>query len=195
VDVTIKRSGVFEFYVEYQDISNKTSRTRTASSYFTVDPIITVTSRRRILSDNPISLSPSLTLPIDGIVLQSVLPKLLGTFGEWEPHLRSIAEVGYNMIHFLPMQTRGMSDSPYSIYDQLQFSTDLFDESNRGKSDNDKNEIVKEMIKNIETQHGILSLTDIVWNHTACNCKWLEEHPEAGMSSATRKICEFHFAS
>jgi glycogen debranching enzyme len=30
------------------------------------------------------------------------------------------------MIHFAPLSVRGISDSPYAIYDQLSFSPDLF---------------------------------------------------------------------
>lgn len=32
----------------------------------------------------------------------------------------------------------------------------------------------------MEKDFGLLSLTDVVWNHTAENSDWLQDHPEAG---------------
>jgi glycogen debranching enzyme len=84
------------------------------------------------------------------------------------------------MVHFVPMQARGKSNSPFSIYDQLQFSNDLFDEQDQGKPVEEKNEIVGNMLKKMENEYGVLSLTDVVWNHTAHSCRWLKEHPETG---------------
>ncbi|CAG8499340.1 1617_t:CDS:10 [Racocetra fulgida] len=78
------------------------------------------------------------------------------------------------------MQSRGISNSPYSIFDQLTFSDDLFEEKDRVKSLSEKIEIVKQTVNKLDEEYGILSLTDIVWNHTACNSEWLQDHPEAG---------------
>ena len=41
------------------------------------------------------------------------------------------------------------------------------------------------MVTSLEKNHSLLSLTDIVLNHTANNTKWLEEHPEAGYNLTT----------
>ena len=177
-DIVIQRSGAFEFYVEYSELnSNLTKSTRCC---FTVDPILHVVPRHRILSSEPISPEPKVALPLEGLVIQSVLPKLLGKLSGWSPHIKAISDLGYNMIHYVPMQTRGMSNSPYSLYDQLSFSNDLFDYGDRWKSPEEKTKIVQQSLKKFEQEYGILSLTDVVWNHTACNCEWLEEHPEAG---------------
>ena len=35
------------------------------------------------------------------------------------------------MIHFTPLQERGESDSPYSIYDQLKFDPKIFPGSDK----------------------------------------------------------------
>nr|CAG8486254.1 3623_t:CDS:10 [Entrophospora candida] len=148
-DIIIRKSGAFEFYVEYKELSRTPENS-------------------------------SIPLALDGLVIESVLPKLMGRFSEWDPHIKAISELGYNMIHFVPMQIRGRSNSPYSIYDQLSFSEDLFDPEDFDKSPIEKINIVHNVLRKIEDIYGILSLTDIVWNHTACNSKWLEEHPEAG---------------
>ena len=37
----------------------------------------------------------------------------------------------------------------------------------------------------MEKNYGLLGLTDVVWNHTADNSKWLQEHPEVGYNVST----------
>lgn len=95
---------------------------------------------------------------------------------DWDKHLRGIGERGYNVVHFTPLQQRGSSNSPYSIYDQLAFDPECFP---NGEAD-----IVK-LTKSMEQEHGLLGLTDVVLNHTANNSKWLQEHPEAGYNVST----------
>ena len=95
---------------------------------------------------------------------------------DWEKHLKGIGQRGYNMVHFTPLTERGASNSPYSIYDQLQFDPLCFP---NGEKD------VARMLHTMETEHGLLGLTDVVWNHTADNSKWLQDHPEAGYNVET----------
>ena len=129
-----------------------------------------------------IDVSPRLTLqdvalPLDALSVCSVLSKCMGTYpDDWEPHLQSIGQRGYNMIHFAPLMRRGASNSPYSIYDQLRFDPECFP---RGETD------VVHLLRRMEHQHGLLGMTDVVWNHTANNSPWLEEHPEAGYNVDT----------
>lgn len=95
---------------------------------------------------------------------------------DWDKHFNGIGQRGYNMVHFAPLMKRGVSNSPYSIFDQLAFDPESFP---NGESD------VARMVSKMEGDYGLLSLTDVVWNHTAHNSKWLEEHPEAGYSVET----------
>lgn len=95
---------------------------------------------------------------------------------DWEKHLKGISERGYNMIHFTPLQHRGSSNSPYSIYDQLAWDPECFP---NGEED------VAKLTNSMEKSHGLLGLTDVVWNHTADNSKWLQEHPEVGYNVST----------
>lgn len=125
---------------------------------------------------------PALTLqgqsiPINALSLFSVVSKFMGNYPtDWNQHLRSISQRHYNMVHFTPLTMRGDSNSPYSVYDQLQFDKDIFQ---NGEKD------IEELTRRMEKEYGLLALTDVVWNHTANNSKWLEEHPEAGYSVAT----------
>lgn len=95
---------------------------------------------------------------------------------DWESHLRGISERGYNMIHFTPLQVRGASNSPYSLYDQLGWDPECFP---NGEKD------VQGMVDSLEKNHSLLSLTDIVLNHTAHNSKWLQDHPDSGYNLIT----------
>ena len=95
---------------------------------------------------------------------------------DWEKHLAGIAQREYNMVHFTPLMERGSSNSPYSLGDQLTFDRLCFP---NGEKD------VATMISKMEKEHGLLGLTDVVWNHTANNSKWLEAHPEAGYNLET----------
>lgn len=103
---------------------------------------------------------------------------------DWEPHLRTISERGYNMVHFPPLQVRGGSDSPYSIADQLSWDKYCFP---GGESD------LVAMITRLEKDYSMLALTDIVLNHTSPETHWLREHPEAGYNLVTAPWLESAF--
>jgi glycogen debranching enzyme len=116
-------------------------------------------------------------LPLNAVAMFSIISKFMGAYPkDWDAHLRGIAQRGYNMVHFTPLNIRGDSNSPYSIADQHKFDPAIFP---KGEKD------VAALVSNMESEYGLLSLTDIVWNHTANNSKWLEEHPEAGYSVKT----------
>lgn len=116
-------------------------------------------------------------LPLPALSIFSVISKFMGKYpSDWDRHLRGISDRGYNMIHFTPLQARGESNSPYSLYDQLAWDPECFP---NGEKD------IEHLVDNLEKNHSLLSLTDIVLNHTANNTKWLQEHPEAGYNLKT----------
>ena len=136
--------------------------TRTPVYYFDVSPSLT-------LQKSPVSLN--------ALAIFSVISKFMGkTSPDWHKHLKGIGQRGYNMVHFTPLMQRGSSNSPYSIYDQLAFDTTAFP---RGEDD------VANLSGQMESDFGLLGLTDVVLNHTANNSKWLEHHPEAGYNLET----------
>ena len=115
-------------------------------------------------------------LSLNSLNIQSVVSKWMGPQDTWKHKLELIKEKGYNMIHFTPLQERGQSNSPYSIYDQLVFDPGHFP---NGEKD------VADLVFYMEHNLKLLSMTDIVFNHTANNSDWLKDHPEAGYSSIT----------
>lgn len=129
-----------------------------------------------------INVSPRITLrseplPLGSLSIFSVVSKFLGRYpDDWNRHLVGIAKRGYNAVHFTPLMVRGNSNSPYSLFDQMRFDPDTFP---RGETD------VAKLVVRMEKEYGLLAFTDVVWNHTAHNSAWLQDHPEAGYNVAT----------
>ncbi|KAK2879423.1 hypothetical protein FQN49_000883 [Arthroderma sp. PD_2] len=165
VEIPITASGAFNFYFTYRQLpelfgpesgpeSGKEARSETY--YANVRPAITL---------------KGVALPLESLSVFSLVSKFMGEYPkDWNNHLRGIGERGYNVVHFTPIVKRGASNSPYSIYDQLEFE-ECF---SNGQKD------VAKMISTMENEYGMLALTDVVWNHVAHNSKLLEEHPEVG---------------
>ncbi|PKS06288.1 hypothetical protein jhhlp_007036 [Lomentospora prolificans] len=174
VSVPVHQTGAYTYYITYAELpsisesveSNDASpgqKVKKSDLYYIVfAPELTLDGRR---------------LPLDALSIFTVLSKSMGKYpDDWEPHLRSISERGYNMVHFPPLQTRGDSDSPYSLKDQLGWDKSAFP---NGEKD------AVSMIESLEKDYGMLALTDIVLNHTSPNTAWLREHPEAGYNLNT----------
>ncbi|KAL7057955.1 hypothetical protein AAHC03_016706 [Spirometra sp. Aus1] len=83
-------------------------------------------------------------------------------------------EAGYNMIHFSPLQELGGSRSGYSIRDQLKVNPDF---TAPGSPQVDWPQI-EELVRFMQNEWAILSMCDLVLNHTASDSPWLTEHPE-----------------
>ncbi|CBQ68567.1 probable 4-alpha-glucanotransferase / amylo-1,6-glucosidase (glycogen-debranching enzyme) [Sporisorium reilianum SRZ2] len=208
VDLLIKSAGVFEFYVEYttdqeeqpdadlfEAKEHAPARKRGKRGHFNVDPVLQVAVRKPILSENGKPLSSNegggaVTskhdfLALDGIVLQTLISKWAGPLSDWGVHLDSARDAGYNMIHFPPLNVRGASNSPYSIGDQHNFSHDLYPKQLQGGSQKaERVKQLKSVLQDMKSKHGILSMSDVVWNHTAHNSEWLNDHPDAAYSPA-----------
>lgn len=170
----VTRPGSFAYYITSaavpsletlegdHDHEQQAERKQTETHYIDVAPTLEVKSQ---------------ILPINALSIFSVLSKFVGRYPEaWNGHLHGIAQRGYNMVHFAPLMTRGESNSPYSIYDQLQFDPEVFPNGERD---------IAGLVESMQTEHGLLSLTDVVWNHTASDSKWLQSHPEAGYNVQT----------
>ncbi|KAH8665233.1 putative glycogen debranching enzyme [Tricladium varicosporioides] len=169
ISIPIHGAGAFAFYTTYaplpdlsETLSKAVTPTRTETYYIDVAPRLTLEGRQ---------------MPLAALSIFSLISKFMGKYpSDWEKHLRGISERGYNMVHFTPLQQRGASNSPYSIYDQLAWDPECFP---NGEAD------IKSLINSMENKHGLLGLTDVVWNHTAHNSQWIQEHPEVGYNVST----------
>ncbi|PWW72085.1 Glycoside Hydrolase Family 13/Glycoside Hydrolase Family 133 protein [Tuber magnatum] len=178
IDVPIALPGTFCYYITYDPLpslkelsspTNPSGGAKTGTHWFTV-------AARLSVNGEPLAL--------DSLSCFSVVSKWLGPVEKWDGYMRYIAEKGYNMVHFTPMMHRGESNSPYSIYDQLAFDPEAFP---NGTDD------VALIVDRMEKRHGLLSLTDVVWNHTAHNSLWLQSHPESGYNLVTAPWLEAAF--
>ncbi|KAI9249357.1 glycogen debranching enzyme [Helicostylum pulchrum] len=164
-DVKLDLPGAYQYKVEYTVNSTKTV---SEIGYVVAEPRIDLPKNGKEL------------LPLDGLMILSMVPKWMGPITEWQKLISEAEYAGYNMIHFVPLQKRGESNSPYSIADQLTFDDDVFNGKDRKKSNKEKLAIVDRVIKQIYNKNGILSLSDVVWNHTSNSSQFLLKHPEAG---------------
>lgn len=154
VKIPIYSSGCYNFYIKYGD------NQQTEKYYFTVPPNLRIDSQ---------------FVAFNSVNIQSVISKWIGPLENWDKFFKEVSYKGYNMIHFTPLQSRGESDSPYSIYDQLKLDPGLFE----------SNELGVKFIQDLMSKYHLMSLTDVVWNHTANNSDWLGDHPDAGYNQET----------
>ncbi|EPS29585.1 putative glycogen debranching enzyme [Penicillium oxalicum 114-2] len=169
IDVPISRAGAYAYYTTFTplpefsvDFVPTPEPTQTPVHYIDVSPRLTLQGKH---------------LPLNALSIFSVISKFMGAYpGDWDKHLHGISQRNYNMVHFTPLMQRGDSNSPYSIFDQLTFDSAFFP---NGEKD------IASLVSRMEKEYGLLTLTDVVWNHTANNSSWLEEHPEAGYSVET----------
>lgn len=156
-DVVFSQSGTFSYHIVGDGFKSK-------GGTLQLPPRLTINDR---------------LVQLESIAMISVISKWIGPLQFWPDTLRPLSDAGYNMIHFTPLQLRGMSNSPYSIFDHNRLSPDLFDPSDP-ISDDDKMAQLTKVIQAVEQNSHQLSMIDIVWNHISCDSPYLKEHPEIG---------------
>ncbi len=114
-------------------------------------------------------------LPLSALAIQTCLAKCLGKFAEWPARLEVSRQSGYTMVHLTPIQELGKSRSAYCLRDQLKVSP-AFGERSDGSPVSWPE--VGALLTKMEKEWGVLALTDLVFNHTANESPWVQEHPE-----------------
>lgn len=184
IDLPISHAGAFVYWVEYDGEDGQ--RVKGRDGYFNVDPVLKIKNRTSVLDDKHHVLPPGqgallkdeyVNLPLDGLSILTVVSKWMGPIDKWRDHFAEAKERGYTMLHYTPLQERGESNSPYSIRDQMKYDPSMFCDSLDSETGTER---VKEVLRIAREEYGLLSLTDVVLNHTANNSSWLIEHPEAG---------------
>lgn len=190
VDLPISHAGAFVYWVEY-DGGDSVGRVKGREGYFNIDPVLRTKARTSILPTSGSVLSAkdtfqvrpdaSVNVPLDGLSILTVVSKWMGPISTWKQHFAEASQRGYNMLHYTPLQERGESDSPYSIRNQHAYDPSMFGAAKAADGGRGK---VEEVLKMAREEYGLLSLTDVVLNHTSNDSPWLAEHPEAGFSPA-----------
>ena len=185
IDLPISHAGAFVYWVEY-DGDKPGTRVKGREGYFNIDPILRTKARTPILSsdgtiarDGSSVKSDFVNIPLDGLSILTLVSKWMGTTASWRDFFKETSARGYNMIHWTPLQERGVSDSPYSIRNQLVYEPSMFANPSDVGSDGGKAKL-EELLKIAREEYGLLGLTDVVLNHTANDSPWLLDHPEAG---------------
>ncbi|CCM02450.1 uncharacterized protein FIBRA_04549 [Fibroporia radiculosa] len=190
IDLPISHAGAFAYWVEF-DGEEPGARIKGREGYFNIDPILPTKARTPILSsDATVSevgnavQQDYVNLPLDGLSILTVVSKWMGPMSAWRDYLAETSARGYNTLHWTPLQERGESDSPYSIRDQLVYEPSLFPNGHYDIGSDGGKVKLEEMLGIAKDEYGLLSLTDVVLNHTANDSPWLLDHPEAGYSPA-----------
>ncbi|CAL1548001.1 unnamed protein product [Lymnaea stagnalis] len=161
-EVKMLIAGSFNFFFTLDN--STTVEKANGSGYFLVDPTLKHGKNQEEIT-------------MDAIICQSVITKLLGPFKDWVPRLQVAYESGYNMVHFTPVQELGISNSAYSIRDQLKFSPVYSD----GGKQYDYTDLEK-LVAFMNNDWGVMSLSDLVYNHTAKDSPWVWQHPECAFN-------------
>lgn len=193
VDLPISNPGAFCYFLEHDGPATGSPRVVGRKGYFNVDPIIRLPARTPFFPSNtstPVNplddqssgavLSKGTSLDLDSLIILSVFGKWMGKTHEWDAHFAEASRRGYNMLHWAPLQQRGSSGSPYSIYDQLRYDPTLLlkpDAADGGIGE------IEKVLQVAREKYGLGGVTDVVLNHTAFDSPWLQDHPEAGKST------------
>ena len=156
--IPLYKPGAYNYYISYEDENGNDKETE--KFYFNVPPHLTIDGN---------------FVPFNAINVETVISKWIGLYDRWPKFFKNIKAKGYNMIHFTPLHERGESDSPYSIYDQLKWDPKIFSDQKKAV----------DQIHKVLNDNELLSLTDVVWNHTANNSEWLKDAPNSGYNKHT----------
>ncbi|XP_046960879.1 glycogen debranching enzyme [Vanessa cardui] len=158
-ELRLARAGSFHYYFVYDSPESRVGPQ--GSGWFHVAPTLSAGGSH---------------VPLDGVMCQTVLSKCLGPLPRWLRVLRVAHEAGYNMIHFTPVQELGASNSSYSIANQLRVDP-RFNDVNSGREATFAD--IENIVAKMRSDWKMLSICDVVLNHTANETPWLAEHPEA----------------
>jgi glycogen debranching enzyme len=155
-------SGSFFVQIVYEDERPGGGVAYSSPQYINVEPVMTANSR--LIRGKELSLL-------------TVMSRCLGKMSRWPAVLRNVRELGYNAVHFAPFQAYGESYSHYSLADQTTVDDQYF-EAPASMSRRQRLAELKGTLDGLRSE-GLLSMVDIVLNHTANDSKWIVDHPEA----------------
>jgi glycogen debranching enzyme len=167
VDIKCRSAGTYHYFFTYGEDSTNPEAKRGGCT-FLIDPILTRPTANSITMQ---------VLDLNGLQIQTVLSKLLGPLSEWRERLECAKHSGYNMIHFTPVQElNAVSDEPDSAYSIRDNSRLMWRASADGRFD--MNDVAR-LVEQIRVEWGVLSVSDLVFNHVAVDSELLKSLPHA----------------
>lgn len=100
--------------------------------------------------------------PLQGLRLYTLIPTASGPMSQWKAVLQRAAELGFNMVHILPVTKQGYSQSPYAATDLFAIEPDFLPAGADPTSMKDFEALVEEARK-----LGLGLCLDLVLNHVA----------------------------
>ena len=105
--------------------------------------------------------------------IYNLFPLLAGPFDQWDPHLDSAAEMGFDWVFVNPVQQLGRSGSLYSIADYFAINPALVS----ADSDLEPDAQVQAMAEHAG-ERDLSLMIDLVINHCAEDSPLVREHPD-----------------
>ena len=165
-----KEAGTFFVQLEYFDMSHNAIN-YTEPVYINVEPVLVVRNQK---------------VRVKELSIMTVLARCLGPLEtRWEQMYDNISALGYNAIHFTPIQKYGASYSHYSLADQTLIDDYFFSDhpDKHSLTKEDRISLLKSKVETLKEEYRMLGIVDIVLNHTANNSEWLVHHPEAAYNT------------
>ncbi|XP_027196486.2 glycogen debranching enzyme [Dermatophagoides pteronyssinus] len=172
-NLQFKTSGSFHFIYTENNVVNDDDDTILGSFYIVVSPEILISNR---------SNRQSIHLSINALQCQTILSKLMGPIDQWKQRLNVSIQCHYNMIHWTPIQILGKSNSAYSLADQLRLNQTFRTENMIETGQDCTIDNVSDCIEWLRKEHGVISIIDIVLNHTANESPWLRQYPDSAFN-------------
>ncbi len=108
-----------------------------------------------------------------GLRMYISIPSALGPMHTWAAELTRIKDLGFNMLHLLPLTRQGHSQSPYAARDLFEFEPDLFDRDLVSTALETWESFVQEA-----SDLGLGLCLDLVLNHVAVDSRIASECPD-----------------
>lgn len=109
---------------------------------------------------------------LQGLRLYTLIPTACGTMDQWKTVLERAAELGFNMVHILPVTKQGYSQSPYAATELFAMEPDFLPKGVTASSMEPFEELVE-----AAQQLNLGLCLDLVLNHVAIDSEIVKKCP------------------
>ena len=111
---------------------------------------------------------------LDAVTLVSVVPRSLGSLEQWGNRLRELADLGYSMVHFAPIQTQNRYKSHYCLSNHLELNPDFFPGSPEARLS-----ALTTLLTSLRATTPLKFMQDIVLNHASVQSPLFQSTPDS----------------
>ncbi len=110
--------------------------------------------------------------PLQALRLYTLIPTASGPMPQWKAVVQRAADLGFNMVHILPVTKQGYSQSPYAAADLFALEPDFLSRGSDPSSMEEFEDLVKEA-----QRLGLGLCLDLVLNHVAVDSELAKRCP------------------